>query len=75
LVIKQQEKVSLFMEVALKENAIDSLFLQLLSKHYRIEHLLDEFLAAKSIKNTAILFLIVNSDTPIPKKYMLMPFN
>lgn len=73
--IKKQEKVSVLLEVALKDSPIDTLFLQLVSKHYRIEHLLDEFLAAKTIKNTAILFLIVNSDTPIPKKYMLMPFN
>jgi uncharacterized phosphosugar-binding protein len=55
------------MELALRDNAIDSMFLQLLSKHWRIEQLVDEFLAAKSIKNTAILFLIVNSENPIPK--------
>lgn len=63
------------MELTLKDNSIDSMFLQLLSKHWRIEQLVDEFLASKSIKNTAILFLIINSENPIPKRYMLMPFN
>jgi hypothetical protein len=77
LLIRKQEKVALYFDLVFKDTAVEKLFLQLLGDFWKkrnIEILIEAFLAVPKVSNLAILYLLINSEYPIPKKYVYLPF-
>lgn len=76
--MKKQEDVSIYFGLAFSDTLVENYFLQTLKDFWKkrpIDSLLEPFLAASKLSNMAILYLILNSESPIPKKHLSLLFD